>query len=171
MIAEARTPLATNDAPPTMVLVQIEVEVTYNPTGIPAFKFYGLGPNHSVFVEAPTAIFVLTLSPIGFDGAVTFAPVTAETDGPISWFTPGSGDPIVRPDFVSYPELSQGSTVLTFTDTNTASGQHDLVGFAVNIEVASPSRGLMFFTSRQPYSSPDPTIINVDPTGPPPTDA
>lgn len=168
MIAEAVTPSAVNDAPPTMVLIPIEVEVTHSPTG-PTFKFYGLGPNRSVFIAAPTAVFVLTLSPVGFDSAVTFAPVAPDTDGPISWFTPGSGVQIVRPGYISYPELSQGSTVLSFTDTNTAaSGQHDLIDFAVTIEVAGMDGDLTRRTSHDPFTSPDPTIINVDPTGPPP---
>ena len=167
MIAEAVTPSTTNEAQPAMVLIPITVEVTNSPTD-PTFKFYGLGPNRSVFIAAPTAVFVLTLSPVGFDSAVTFAPVTPDTAGPISWFTPGSGVPIRRPDYISSPELSQGATVLSFTDTNNASGQQDLVDFAVTIEVVGINGELTRHTSHQPYTSPDPTIINVDPTGPPP---
>jgi hypothetical protein len=168
MIAEAVTPSATNADPSAIVLIPIEVEVTNSPTG-PTFKFYGLGRNRSVFVAAPTAVFVLTLSPVGFDSAVTFAPVASETDGPILWFTPGSGVQLVRPDYISYPELSQGSTVLSFTDTNTAaSGLHDLVDFAVAVEIPGIASETARYTSHQPHISPDPTIINVDPTGPPP---
>ncbi len=168
MIAEAVTPSAANDAPPAMVLIPIEVEVTNSPTG-PTFKFYGLGPNRSVFIAAPTAVFVLTLSAVGFESAVTFAPVAPDTDGPILWFTPGSGVQIVRPDYISYPELSPDSTVLSFTDANTAaSGQHDLVDFAVSVEIPGINGEVARYTSHQPHISPDPTIINVDPTGPPP---
>ncbi len=170
MIAEARHAVATNDDPSALERVEIEVEVTYNPTGDPTFKFYGLGPNHSVYVEAPEAVFVLTLSPIGFEGPVVFAAIHPEQDGPVSWFTPGSGAHCVRPSYIGPPELNFDSTTLAFTNTNRASGgKHDLIDFAVNIVVLLlGDDGESLYTSHKPYTSPDPTIINVDPTGPPP---
>jgi hypothetical protein len=168
MIAETtRSSMAAQDVPPPEVTVPVEVQVTYNPVGDPTFVFFGLDTNNSVWILAQLADFVLTLSPVGFvDQIVTFAPIDPQAPGPITWLTPGSGVPIVRPAYVSAPLLSPDGTVVTFTDTNMAQGQHDLVSFAVNIVVTSLTGDVVLVaTSHTPYSSPDPTIINVDPPG------
>lgn len=169
MIAEAKPSVSPDlkspgavDVPVTVVVIAAE-----QPTDQPTFVFQGLDTKNSVWIYSDEADFTLTLSPTGFPAgySVTFA---TTGPGPITWLTPGSGQPIKRPDYISEPLLSDDSTVLTFNDVNTANPNRDvLVSFAVNVEIVPPRQDASdaepFTSQGHPYSSPDPTIINVDP--------
>ncbi|HEY4588192.1 MAG TPA: hypothetical protein VII86_03150 [Thermoanaerobaculia bacterium] len=169
MIAEIKeSPAAALATTEGTIDVPVTVEITAAdpPTGDPTFNFQGLDTRNSVWITSEAADFTLTLSPEGFPEGWS---VTYDTTGPgpITWLSPGPEQPVPRPDYISEPLLDDSSTVLTFTDTNTATvAKQDLVSFKVNIVITPPGGASMRFNSlSHTVSSPDPTIINVDPPG------
>jgi DP-EP family len=101
----------------------------------------------------PQVTLALTLDQAGFS-SVTFAPFGATDPGPIVWRKPGTKEPVARPSYIAPPTLDASATTLSFDVTNTASGpKMVLVSFTIRI-----------LADGQIYESPDPTIINVDPT-------
>jgi hypothetical protein len=173
MIAEAKdsTPQTTAAAPQP---VDISVNVALSPTGEPVITFDGLTFRNNVQVDVDRADFTLTVVPDLPPGAsAKFAndPVTR----PIDWLTPGSGQPIDQPAYITDLALSGDQMILTFTDWNSATApKYVLVSFVVNIDYTAASGETTILSSHHPsaaddtYTSHDPTIINVDPTAPTP---
>jgi hypothetical protein len=166
----ARSTLALDDPPPTV----FDVEVMFIPPTTPggtdyAFRFFGLTAPNNANVQTPQADFTLTLSVNG-PGTVAF------TADPIVWLPPGDQtEPIDRPSYITEP-IATGSNQLAFTDFNPVDPEAAmiLVSFVVNVSYQpdsnddSPRRlsseGIAFFENNT-FTSHDPTIINVDPTG------
>jgi hypothetical protein len=165
MLAEIKDPVRTRIVKdPGTQFVTSTVEVIAGDP--PAFRFPGLEKGRNATITHEEADFTLTLQnpPTGFpEGSrVTFVPlvtVPAEspTDGPITWLTPGTLEPIARPHYIKAVELPE-PTALAFSLTNPSRPDHDVVvSFVVNVVVTVPDQPDV------PLSSPDPTIINVDP--------
>lgn len=162
--------LALDDPAPTTTF---DVKVVFVPPTTPggtdyAFRFFGLTAPNNAQVQTPQANFTLTLS-INGTGAVTFA------GDPITWFPPGDQtQPIPRPDYIT-PPAAVGTNQVTFTDTNLADPTAMiLVSFVVSVKYSSAVDDESFlllsavgrsFFEEDTFTSPDPTIINVDPTG------
>lgn len=168
MIAETKSSPATTltkSLDTVDVPVTVQVIAATPPTNPPTFNFQGLDTRNSIWIASQMAEFVLTLSPQGFPEGTRVVYATTEA-GPITWLSPGPEQPVPRPDYISEPLLDDSSTVLTFTDTNLAvSGKNDLVSFVVSVVITLPGGPTELFNSHsEPYTSPDPTIINVDPT-------
>jgi hypothetical protein len=150
-----------------------DVKVVFVPPTTPggsdyAFRFFGLTAPNNAKVQTPQADFTLTLSTNG-PGTVAF------TADPIVWLLPGDQTaPIDRPGYITEP-VATGSRQIAFTDLNPVDPEAAmiLVSFEVNVSYQpasnddSPrslsSEGLAFF--EETFTSHDPTIINVDPTG------
>jgi hypothetical protein len=167
MTAEATRSTSTFDDPAPMgfdVAVVFMPPVT--PGGDPSFKFFGLTAPNNATVQTPQADFLLTLS-TNAPGTVTFDAV------PITWLKPGDQtQPIAQPDYIT--NLAATDSQVTFTDLNPADPSAAiLVSFVVNVKylplsnddsfLLFSSAGLAFFEDT--FTSHDPTIINVDPTG------
>jgi hypothetical protein len=172
MIAEAKdsTPQTTAAAPQP---VDVSVNIALSPTGEPVITFDGLTFRNNVRVDADRADFTLTVVPDLPPGAS--AKFAGDPIGPINWMTPGSGQPIDQPGYITDLVLSDDRTVLTFTDWNTATAPlYVLVSFSVNIDYTAAGEETTVLSSHHPsaaddtYTSHDPTIINVDPTTPAP---
>jgi hypothetical protein len=174
MITEAAgstTALTLDDPPPTSFDVAVVFVPPAVPGGDPIFRFFGLtGPNNAK-VEVAEADFTLTLSNNG-SGTVVFDTAA------ITWLKPGDQtSPIPQPDYIL--DLTVTDTVVTFTDLNQADpSAHILVSFVVNVQYTpavanglAGDDGTVFYSSRgiafvaETFTSHDPTIINVDPTG------
>ncbi|HEY0510852.1 MAG TPA: hypothetical protein VGH73_03040 [Thermoanaerobaculia bacterium] len=164
MIAEAKNLPRRIQIPGT---TQVNVTVTVTPPqgmGQPVVTFTGLNDNHNQRIETETADFTLTMVLAG-EGSATFAPLTL-VPGPITWLSPGQLQEVPQPSYITDLALSQDQLTLTFTDTNTSTvpGIDVLVSFLINYNYIAPGGEPMLFTSRDIlFSSPDPTIINVDP--------
>jgi len=168
MIAEAKSSnprTAAADVQP----VDITVNVALSSTGVPVITFDGLTYLNNVQVDTSQADFTFTVVPDLPPGAS--AKFAGDPIGPINWMTPGSGQPIPQPGYITDLALSDDRMVLTFTDWNTATAPlYVLVSFSVNIDY-TPAGGEGTVLSSHlpgaaddPYTSHDPTIINVDPT-------
>ena len=172
MTAEATrstSPLTLDDPPTTTFDVQVVFIPPTTPGGSDyAFRFFGLSAPNNAKVQTPQADFTLTLSVNG-PGTVTF------TADPIVWLLPGDQtEPIDRPDYITEP-VATGSNQIAFTDFNPVDPEAAmvLVSFLVNVNyqplsdddsfLLLSSAGLAFFEDT--FTSHDPTIINVDPTG------
>jgi hypothetical protein len=165
MIAEAKDP-TPQAAAATAQPVDISVNVTLDSTGEPVITFDGLTFPNNVQVDVDRAEFTLTVVPDLPPGAS--ARFTDDsTTGPIDWRTPGSGQSIPQPGYITDLALSDDRIVLTFTDFNRATpSKHVLVSFVVNIDY-TPAQGegtILSSHSNTIFPSHDPTIINVDPT-------
>lgn len=159
--------LALDDPPPA----RFDVAVVFVPPpaggGDPIFRFFGLTAPNDAQVQTPQADFTLTLSLNG-SGTVSF------TGDPITWLLPGDqAKPIVRPDYITAP-VAVGGNQVKFTDFNLADPTAMiLVSFMVNVKyqpvidddsfLLVSSTGVALFEDT--FTSHDPTIINVDPTG------
>ncbi len=172
MTAEATrstSTLALDDPAPTTAF---NVSVVFVPPTTPggddyAFRFFGLTAPNNAMVQTQQADFTLTLS-INGPGTVSF------TADPITWLLPGDQtQPIDRPSYITEP-VAIGSNQVAFTDLNLADPSAAiLVSFVVNVKylplsnddsfLLFSSTGLAF--SEDTFTSHDPTIINVDPTG------
>ena len=167
MLAEIKdSPTLAAVAFPGTIPVPVGVAVWAGdpPTSQPSFAYNGLPDGKNFWNDYTRADFTLTLDPQDFpeDFALTFTPL-ASADGPITWRNPGPKDPVDQPSYIDNLALSDDSQVLTFTVWNTAvPGRHVIICFTLNVLITDPDGQV------SPYSSPDPTIINVDPTGPPP---
>jgi len=153
------------DEPPT---TRFDVDVVFVPFppggGDPVFRFFGLTAPNDAQVETAQADFTLTLS-INGPGTVSFAA------DPITWLLPGDQTQAIdRPGYITEPVVN-GNQV-SFTDFNLAdSSAAILVSFVVKVSYQPEngssrrlaSEGIAFF--EQTFTSHDPTIINVDPTG------
>ena len=169
MLAEIKDSLA-----PTLVKLSgtVQVPVTVHviaadpPNDTPTFTFEGLDTARSVWIKYEAADFTLTLSAEGFPEGWSVKYDTADP-GPITWLTPGQLESRPKPDYITEPLSPDPFIVLTFTDTNTSiPDKDDLVSFVVHIVVTQPTGASARFNSRSHLdSSPDPTIINVDPPG------
>lgn len=152
MIADRkRSPIASDPIKPESISVSIPVIVTAGDP--PSISFQGVGPQNSIRVDHETATFSLTLSTVGFQESdiVTFDP-----QEPILWLTPGAEQTIGQPVFITNFDLNDTSTVITFTDTNTATPNDEVL---ISFRVQALINGNPFTLA----TSPDPTIINVDP--------
>ena len=171
MLAEIKNPaLATDVQKPGTAQVGLTVFVTVaDPPSDPPtatfsydFEYDGKHTARSVWIVNEFADFTLTLEPdLPADYLMTFAPLNPDGSGPITWLTPGGKDKREKPDFVIQgPDLSDDQMTITFTVQNDASpGESILVSFALNVVLTAPDG------QTTPFTSPDPTIINVDPTG------
>ncbi len=161
--------LTLDDPPQTVFDVSVVFVPPTTPGGQPVFRFFGLTAPNNAKVLSPEADFILTLSLNG-PGTVVFA------DPPITWYLPGDqSEPIPQPDYIT--NLAWTDEQITFVDVNPAdSPKQILVSFVVNVTYTAPtsdggtvtalfsSHGDAFFG--ETFVSHDPTIINVDPTGP-----
>jgi|GEM_PF-5739733 len=171
MIAEAKNSTPQTTAADTQP-IDISVNVALSPTGEPVITFDGLTFRNNVRVDVSQADFTLTVVPDLPPGA---SAKFATDPGPINWMTPGSGQPIPQPSYITDLVLSGDRMVLAFTDWNTATTPlYVLVSFAVNIDYTAAGGESTVLSSHHPsaaddtYTSHDPTIINVDPTTPTP---
>lgn len=170
MLAEIKDSALTMVQDPGTAQVGMTATVTVAdpPTAQPAFSYTfvydGVYTARSVWITNEFADFTVTLQPqnvpAGF--AMTFLPVDPDADGsvpsgPITWLTPGTKQSIPKPDYVIVgPELKDAMK-LTFTVRNDATVDKDsLVSFALNVLLTGQGASTTF-------TSPDPTIINVDP--------
>lgn len=171
MITEATgstSTLALDDPPQTVFDVSVVFVPPTIPGGQPVFRFFGLTSPNNAKVLAPEVDFILTLS-INGPGTVVFA------DPPITWYLPGDqSQPIPQPDYIT--NLAWTDDQVTFVDVNPASSPTMvLVSFVVNVTYTALAGdgGIVttFFNSQgdsfvgDTFTSHDPTIINVDPTG------
>ncbi len=167
MLAEIKNPaLATDVQEPGTAQVGITVTVTVadTPTDPPTFaydfEYDGVHTARSVWITNEFADFTLTLQPqdVPEGYQMTFVPVNPDGSGPITWLTPGGKTKRDKPDFViKGPDLSEDQMTITFTVQNDATpGEDTLVSFALNVLLTGPDTNVTF-------TSPDPTIINVDP--------
>jgi hypothetical protein len=167
MTVEAKASPPQTAAATTAQELDISVNVTLSPTGEPVITFDGLTFRNNVRVDVDQADFMLTVIPIDLPPGAT-ATFAAE---PINWMTPGSGQSIPQPEYITDLVLSGDQMTLSFTDLNTAtSAKQVLVSFSVNIAYTPAGGEITLFSSHHPsaaddtYTSHDPTIINVDPT-------
>lgn len=169
MLAEIKDPAlsANDDQKPGTAQVDITVIVdmaTDPPTFTYRFDYEGKHTARSVWVENEFADFTLTLQPENLppDSQMTFVPFGSDGSGPITWLYPGTKTQRPQPDFIiAGPELTDPMT-LEFTVQNDATVDKDvLVSFSLNVVLIAPDGPPTY------YTSPDPTIINVDPTGGP----
>ena len=168
MLAEIKESTVKGELkPPGIQSITSTVEVSANH---PVFSFPGLEQGKNATIDHERADFKLSLKnpPTGFlEGSrITFVQLVPPppqpqpqppTDGPIAWRHPGTEQAVARPDYIDRPTL-QDDTTLTFSLTNTSHLQQDVViGFVINVLLTVPGR------PDQVLTSPDPTIINVDP--------
>jgi hypothetical protein len=175
MTAEASRSTSTLTLDEPAPTTSFDVAVVFVPPppegGDPIFRFFGLTVPNNAMVQTQQADFTLTLS-INGPGTVSFA------GDAITWLPPGDQTkPIPQPDYIV--GLTVTDSVVKFTDLNLADPTAMiLVSFVVNVQytpavanglagddgaVPYSSRGIAYFADT--FTSHDPTIINVDPTG------
>jgi hypothetical protein len=123
------------------------ITVTVTAGDPPLFTF----DPHDIEIDQTEVTVALTLQPAG----VTFAPFGANDPGPIVWRKPGTKEQVARPSYIAPPTLDASGTTLSFDVTNTAtSGTKVLISYTIRVSIGGGPI----------IESPDPTIINVDPT-------